>query len=266
MNTGMNLCGGIGNMMFQIATAESLVRRFSDVDLYYPNREEQFKLLENNYAWTSHAREYLTIFKNFDWGQGRTFDNPNWNIKKMPFTYETIIPQDNDLYDGYFQSEKNFPNRDFVRHLFEPSDEVIDIVSHYDDFFSGYTTCSIHVRRGNYLDLQHIHPVQTMEYYNKAIECLKPFDIDKFIVFSDDLEWCADNFKGNKFFFSEEKDYIALILMTMTNHNIIANSSLSWFGAWLADQDNRVVIAPQNWFTNNTPNDKDIIPQTWIRY
>ena len=90
---------------------------------------------------------------------------------------------------------------------------------------------------------------------------------ENFIIFSDDIKWCKNNFIGDKFTFIEgEKDYIDLWLMSLCNHNIIANSSFSWWGAWLNQNPNKKVIAPINWFgPEKKLNPKDIYCKNWIK-
>ena len=107
--------------------------------------------------------------------------------------------------------------------------------------------------------------------YDKPSRTIK--EIDKDLVFSDDIKWCKENFIGDKFLFIEEdRDYIELFLMSQCNHNIIANSSFSWWGAWLNKNENKIVVAPSKWFGENSEyikqegiNDKDILPKSWIK-
>ena len=86
-------------------------------------------------------------------------------------------------------------------------------------------------------------------------------------MFSDDLPWCKENFTGERFVFIDEKDYISLILMARCDHSVIANSSFSWWGAWLGETLDTVVIAPRHWFGDDKPKDfdADIKPQRWIQ-
>ena len=123
--------------------------------------------------------------------------------------------------------------------------------------------CSIHVRRGDYLGLPNHHPACPLEYYEEA---MKQMDDSKiFLVFSDDFGWCKENFtNSNVIFIEDNKDYIDLFLMTLCQNNIIANSSFSWWGAWLNQNENKKVIAPNKWFGKAIQhNTKDLIPPTW---
>ena len=123
---------------------------------------------------------------------------------------------------------------------------------------------SVHVRRGDYTKLQDHHPLCTVEYYEKAMAMFKDHS---FLVFSNDIEWCKENIKGPRVMYSEEESAAKdLQLMASCDHNIIANSSFSWWGAWLNDNQNKKVIAPSNWFGPTCDHSsKDIVPETWIR-
>lgn len=105
-----------------------------------------------------------------------------------------------------------------------------------------------------------------MPYFKNAISY---FGKDKlYLIISDDIEWCKKNFKGNNFFFSEgESSIVDLYLQTMCNHNIISNSSFSWWGAWLNNNPEKIVIAPKNWFGKQMKdwNLQDLIPSEWER-
>jgi hypothetical protein len=170
--------------------------------------------------------------------------------------------QNEHEYFGYFQSEKYFKHRrnDIIK-LFSPPIEFNNKINQYSDLFGNI---SLHVRRGNYVKYySDIHPPQTMIYYNQAISLL-PTDL-KILVFSDDMQWCRENFIGDRFVFIDEIDYISLYLMSKMKHHIIANSSFSWWSAWLSQYDDRIVIAPQKWLGEGIEDIKDLIPNNWIK-
>jgi hypothetical protein len=255
----LHVTGGIGNQMFIVARGESW--RSQGYNIVYPNVDFAFDYLEKNFDWTKHAREYKTIFKNFNWDEYKA--NVSLKQKRLYQMYSDFIPQDGIEYVGYFQSEKNFVDKDFIKWLFEPSDRVKDLMAKYNDLFRG-VTCSIHVRRGNYLHTNGKHPVQPLSYYTSAQKTLEPFKIDKYFVFSDDINWCKDNFRGNKLIYIKDKDYVELFLMSKCTHHIIANSAFSWWGSWLGETDDSVIIAPEHWFGDELSSEH-IIPQRWIR-
>jgi hypothetical protein len=110
----------------------------------------------------------------------------------------------------------------------------------------------MHIRRGDYVDLQNHHPLQPIEYYQKSVNIIGKNM--HYLVFSNDIEWCKLNLTKdslgvkNIVYVENMKPYEDLLLMQQCNHNIIANSSFSWWGAWLNSNDNKKVIAPKLWF------------------
>lgn len=264
------LKGGLGNIMFQLAAIETMSIDSGILSTYY-NINSQLKLINddiNHNPSIKHANEYLKIFKNFDWDKN-TNDKILFKTVNVPFHYTKITPEQNICYDGFFQSEKFFKHREReIRNLFEPSDKIVEYIQNKYSFILNSNVTSIHVRRGDYLKLSHIHPLQSAEYFTKAIEMIGINST--FLVFSDDIEWCKKTFKGNNFFFSNEKDYIELFMMSLCKNNIISNSSFSWWGSWLNKNPNKKVITPSLWFLHEAAqkkgiNPNDIIPQTFIK-
>jgi hypothetical protein len=257
-----NLKGGLGNMMFQAAFLENAAFD-NQLNTYYHSLHSHLDMLNDN---TNHcpdltyAHEYLSIFKNFNWkvDVSGTFSNKI----AVPFHYSSVDIKDNTCYDGFFQCERYFPNREFILNLFEPSDSINQELSKYDDILKG-TTCSIHVRRGDYVRLSSHHPVQSIEYFESAMNIIG--SVDKYLIFSDDIEWCEETFTdGNYFFIKDNKDYIDMFLQSKCTHNIISNSSFSWWGAWMNKNENKKVVGPSKWFgPSKTISSKNIIPESW---
>jgi len=153
---------------------------------------------------------------------------------------------DNVNLIGYFQTEKYFKHiEDEIREDFTFNKELYtDCKSFLKENF-GSEVISLHIRRGDYISNSN-HPTQSIEYYQEALSKLPDLPV---IVFSDDENWCKkqDLFKLDRFLISEKNTTDAdLCLMSLCNYHIIANSSFSWWGAWLAKSEK--VIAPQNWF------------------
>jgi hypothetical protein len=221
----------------------------------------------NNYGWIKHAEEYLDIFPNIDFYKNHYQRFVPRKSVSVGFKYEPIPAEDGVLLDGYFQSEKNFSDGAFVRWLFTPSKELCEKMNRYKKMLMLGNTCSIHVRRGNYYNLQNHHPILSMDYYTKAMNTLAPFKVDKFFVFSNDMNWCKNNFIGDQFVFVQDVDYVELFLMASCTHHIVSNSSFGWWGAWLRELPDTVTIAPEVWFGNFLPEGyaSDIIPQRWIK-
>jgi hypothetical protein len=173
------------------------------------------------------------------------------------FQYATLYAKSRDEgTDFYFQDPKYFEEYEYeIQQLFGQDIKPIDMVS-------------IHVRRGgNPINKNepayHKNPFYTnlcgTDYYERAIELFPSKD---FLVFSDDIEWCKHNLKGKQFTFCEEKDEIkALNLMAGCKDNIIANSSFSWWGAYLNPNLNKKVIAPKSWYRDGLQ--RTVCPPNW---
>lgn len=261
----INLMGGLGNVMFQIATIEYLGKAFN-MDVTYTNVDEWLNGLKNKH-WLSHAEDYVDIFPNLDLYKNH---NKRFIAKRraeVVFRYRDLGAEDGDLFVAYFQSERNFGDSGFVKWLFTPSDFIKKRVAEYDHLFNG-TTCSISVRRGNYLNYPLLHPALGADYYKRAIEHMKSEGVKKFFIFSNDIHWCKYNFWGDEYRFIEDVDYVELFLMNRCNHHIISNSSFGWWGAWLQEQQDTITIAPKDWFGMQMEEDcaADIIPARWLKF
>jgi len=172
-------------------------------------------------------------------------------------------PDNIDLV-GYFQTEKYFKHiEDEIRQDFTFIDEVSEPCKDtWKSIFGGADVLSLHVRRGDYVG-HTAHPVQSMEYYKKALSHF--FPDQPVLVCSDDPDWCRGEFTEDRFMISDGGDTrVDLCLMTMCKYHIIANSSYSWWGAWLANS--KKVIAPSKWFTGELAHKDttDIYCPGWI--
>jgi hypothetical protein len=242
------LQGGLGNQMFQIAATTGFA--FDNNDQACFNLNFSNTILQGN---PSHFyRE--NIYKNICYSENLTFDNAYHEPK---FSYTEIPYQPNLLLNGYFQSEKYFINhKDLIINLFElPIEFVKKPISNLT---------SVHIRRGDYVKLNDYHSLLDIEYYNKSIELIGD---GSFIFFSDDIEWVKQNFIGGNFYYSQyDNEILDLSLMSICDNNIIANSSFSWWGAYLNKNNDKKVIAPSQWFGPRGPKDtQDITPENWIK-
>jgi hypothetical protein len=229
--------GRTGNQLFQAATAYAHAKR-NGANVLFPNK--------NKSKYTSEPTlKLLPVYE----GQHIKFTHE----EPGDFTYQPIpyVP-DMELV-GYFQTEKHFKEYwNELRELFlEPTPDLKG-------------TVSIHVRRGDYLRHPTKHPVVTKEYILEAMSMFFGFN---YLFFSDEIEWCKENFshiRGAMFSTNtdEQKD---LELMASCEHNIISNSSFSWWGAWLNANPNKIVIAPKVWFGegNSHLKTENIIPENW---
>jgi hypothetical protein len=202
--------------------------------------------------------------------------------------------------NGYFQSEKYFNHcRDSLLRQLAPKPQLAEYIRKKYRFLADERWTSLHVRRGDYTTLAQDHPLnphpcQSPEYYSRAIEELGATNL---LVFSDDIKWCKKNFKQFNCLFVEERehlpaelssshpqfqklsnfnlesDYTEINIMAQCSDHIIANSSFSWWGAWLNQSSSKKVVAPLNWFSSqfaavSTDNPstylEDILPPDWI--
>ena len=252
------LKGGLGNMMFQVAAIEHLAHK-NNSNAYYFNVNEQFTYLDeetDHNPELSHSQEYKSIFENFHWPSGPAPEK----MANLPFEYIELPFHDGICYHGFFQSEKNFTDREFIIKLFKPSSMVKKVLERYQHLFDKGTTCSVHIRRGDYLKFPHMHNSRSMDYYNKGMEII---NADKYLIFSDDIEWCKENFVGDQYHFMGDRDYIEMFLMSQCDHNIMCSSSFSWWGSYLNTNPEKTVIAPKKWFVNNEHNETDIVPESY---
>ncbi|MBD3282360.1 MAG: alpha-1,2-fucosyltransferase [Candidatus Portnoybacteria bacterium] len=183
---------------------------------------------------------------------------------------------DNAYVKGYWQSEKYFNNiKDLIKKEFtlkQCFDNVIekDLIKKIKNVDSA----SLHIRRGDYAThkkTKRIHGLCGLDYYYRAVKKMKNLYPDvEFFIFSDDIQWAEKNLKiGSKAHFISGnyklKDYQELILLSKCNHHIIANSTFSWWGAWLSDNKDKKVFVPRRWFAINKYNTKDLIPSDWFK-
>jgi hypothetical protein len=256
-NITIQLNGGLGNMLFQIATTFSTALK----------QNKKFYCDEMMGVCPHRSYTYYTenILRKI------TFDKKT-NVQVVypenNFSFSPIPNLESNVeLKGYFQSEKYFyENRNDILELFQPSEKTKKKV---DEFFNQHSlseTCSIHIRRGDYTHLSDFHPLLDINYYEKAINIVGQ-NIN-FLIFSDDLEWCKSNlsFIKNKTFVNEFEDFEQLYLMSLCTHNIIANSTFSWWGTWLNKNENKKVIAPSLWFGRKLShyNTNDLYCKNWF--
>jgi hypothetical protein len=261
-----NLKGGLGNMLFQIATAYSLSLE-KNTKPYFPNLDNQLNYLNMEKGFNPnliHSFEYKNINP---FNSLLTIQVPrNIPSYSYPFHYQELDVHGSEfMIDGFFQSEKYFIKHESeIKELFKPTNKILKIINDKYGEYLKHKTTAVHVRRGDYIKYPNIHPVQDLQYYIKGISLTK---YDKVLIFSDDLGWCKQNFKGEDYvFIDNEKDYIELYLMSLCDNVVISNSSFSWWGGWLNNNINKVIVGPHKWFGNGVNHiTSDIIPNSWIK-
>lgn len=248
--------GGLGNMFFHISSIWTLAKDNGD-DLCLLDIDKKITdLMNDTRGDLKHAPKFRYLFNRFP------MTNQKINNRIVhPFEYKKIEYREGCEYVGYFQCEKYFLHRKKeIIDLLRPDDEIS---TRLEKYFQYYNNISLHVRRNDYVKLYpDILPPQTIEYYDNALAEL-PKDT-YVLIFSDDLQWCKKNFIGDRYVFITEFDYIEIYLMTKMKYHIIANSSFSWWGAWLSDSEK--IIAPKIWFGKNAMyNSGDLIPDNWVK-
>ena len=276
----IQLKGGLGNQMFQYALYRQLqsmgrevkiddetgfigdklripvLHRFG-IEYDRATREEIIEITDARMDIFSRIRRKLTGRKTFRIDEESGIFDPR------------ILEVETAYLVGYWQSEKYFPNPDVVADLKEtfekrPQEIMKDSVS--------WTTLqqveccesvSLHIRRTDYIDPEHIkiHHICTEKYYKDAIDKIRSLHPGAvFFIFTDDKEWCKSHFRGPNFFTvdlseDENTDIAEMLLMSRCKHHIIANSSFSWWAAWLNDNPSKIVIAPEKWINNKAMDD-----------
>ena len=290
-----NLRGGLGNQMFIYAFGKYLAQKHNTElkldNSYYEDYHRVYELnklgIKEKFASQSEI-EKLKVFKYKDILPIRFIKSKilGKESKKVPassyildsdinFRKKYLKLPDNVYLDGLFQSEKFFRGiKDILRQDFQLKNELDQANKSFLEKIKTSNSVSLHIRRGDYITNSWAMKelgVCSIEYYKKSIDYIgSKIESPVFFVFSDDLEWVKNNFDikqpcvyvdcndGN----TGEKD---LELMKNCKHHICANSSFSWWGAWLGEEVNTINIVPEKWFKGEYFNDKYLIPDRWVK-
>ena len=256
--------GRLANQMFQYASLKGIAR----------NRGYDFSIPPANVFGKRDpvvATAELNIYDVFGLDKKNTVGLfPNQVLAERMHTFDAELfhncPDNIDIF-GYYQTHKYFEHiEDEIREDFTFDPELVKSCKEFLEYtFVFRDVIALHIRRGDYVSNPN-HPSQSMEYYQRGLEMLPDLDV---IVFSDDTEWCKEQeiFSTDRFSISEGNTTDAdLCLMSLCQYHIIANSSFSWWGAWLAKS--KRVIAPKNWFggdcVNKDVSDMEFANWTWI--
>lgn len=277
--------GGLGNQMFQYAFYKALQKRFPDVkaDLHgfndYPlhNGFELDSIFEIKINKVSLFVSNLYYIHNRKWIYKRL--RRVLNLKKcyqeeavyFKFDPSLLTNPESRYYWGYWQNFNYFKDisdelqSDF--HFKNPLDKKNQAVLNQ---IGKTNSIAIHIRRGDYLKDPLLGGVCDLEYYLNAIKHIQSkLTSTKFFIFSDDIPWCMDNLNlHDSEFISWNKgpsSYIDLQLMSACKHQIIANSSFSWWAAWLNKNPEKIIICPKYWVSQNNQEMNMQMPEDWIR-
>jgi hypothetical protein len=280
--------GGIGNQMFQYAAAKALCVKtgipfkvhfddpYKDVNRVY--NLDVFKL-EVQHATKKEIQQFgpLAGIKKRIGDVLSLFGKRNYFQEKEYFVFDDqfFACADGTYLYGFWQTEKYFKQieaqiRNDFSFKISPSsanEKLIEQINNTE-------AVSVHIRRGDYVTVEKtntVHGVCSLDYYQKAIDLI----VDKipnavFYFFSDDMDWVKVNMQIEQpsvyvDINDDAHNYEDLRLMSYCKHNIIANSSFSWWGAWLNNSPSKIVIAPQKWANVEGLKTQDLIPETWIR-
>jgi glycosyl transferase family 11 len=286
----VKLTGGLGNQMFQYAVGRKLAIQFNTKLIFDNSFFENHKFCKFGLSQYNISQRIITPGEQiiFDLKPAKTLLSKLYYkvlrsilepmvITEKQFNFDSGIfsKAKNNLYlKGYWQTEKYFSDiktvliSDFT--LKNPPEQKNKEAS---DRIKSANSVSLHVRRGDYLkpENHYFQNICGQEYYAKAIDYIsKEVTSPVFFIFSDDMHWARENIKTSFEtvfidFNNTENHWEDMRLMSLCKHNIIANSSFSWWGAWLNTNANKIVIAPKQWFNYTEQNYSDVVPDNWVK-
>lgn len=263
----VRIVGGLGNQMFQYAYAEALQQKGFDVQIDI----SKFKTYKLHGGY--HLDKYNIDLKTSGFIPtllSLLKIKKNIKEKNLLFDENLLKLSGNEFVKGYFQTEEYFTNiRDILLNQFVIKGNLSDTTIQYaKDIKNHKNSCSIHIRRGDFISDQKansVHGTCDLDYYQKAIDLVhSKFKETHFFIFSDDIPWAKTNLKIENTSYIDHKTipHEDIHLMSLCNHNITANSSFSWWAAWLNQHKNKTVIAPKKWFIDK---ENEVACKNWIQ-
>jgi hypothetical protein len=289
----VKLIGGLGNQLFQYAAARRLscmlqttlkldatyfkAHKLRTYSLHPFNIQEVFASPGELGQVEGRSRKGLDRII-FRLGQKLKL-RYQWTVIRESYTGlldPRVINASGDVYlSGYWQSEEYFADiQDVIRREFTIEYEQDPQSKEIAQMIDNTQAVSIHIRRGDYISdprTHQVHGICDLEYYQEcARQIAEKVAQPHFFAFSDDPRWVTENLRLEypiTFVTHNDvsKGYEDLRLMSMCQHHIIANSSFSWWGAWLNSNPNKTVFAPRKWFNDSRYDTNDVIPHTWIK-
>lgn len=289
----VQLSGGLGNQMFQYAFGKHLAINTQSeliLDLAYIQSKLPFKKFSTPMQYELDIFNLNVDCKTLYFSNGITYPlakleyylktkrNTNKNNtlieSGMQFNADYLEKDEPLFIQGNFQSELYFKDIEsdiredfeFIHPLEEQNQQILNQIK-------SSNSISIHIRRGDYLSIKNNASkfrALELDYYKNAMSILEnKMENITYFVFSDDINWVKENFKthAETIFINHNKgklSYIDMQLMSNCQHNIIANSTFSWWAAWLNANKNKIVVAPKTWFLIDELNQNDIVPTSWI--
>ena len=281
----VKLQGGLGNQMFQFAAGKTLALKH-DVPMFI---DESFLDLDPGDSYTKRHLELdqlnvaikragsnicERLLKRSLWRRITTGSSSRVLNEGAGFNRKFFSAGDTVYLEGFWQSELYFAGiREVLLGEFTPRYSFTGVNAQYLEKIKKYESVAIHVRRGDYVHLKtagSFHGVTGMDYYNRAINYFESHQSGyRFFVFSDDIQWCKQHFNTVKNITFVESDpeftSVDMFLMKNCSHQIICNSSYSWWAAWLNESHDKIVVAPKKWFAVPRKDEEAIYAKTWIR-
>jgi hypothetical protein len=291
----VQLTGGLGNQLFQYAMGRALSERSKDtllldINSYSWDTLRKYELgvcnIRAHYASKAeieNIKQSNPLFKDRLINKLKRTPLPYFQLpylKEQSFKFDLnyINFKSNNVYvEGYWQSENYFKKirAILLKEILIEDSSFSSVFNKYKSIIRQTKDCvSIHIRRGDYVsntETTAFHGLCGLDYYRDAMHHIESsISNPTYFVFSDDKAYVKEVFNSEKNIIIVEDlphDYEELFLMSYCSHNIIANSSFSWWGAWLNDSSNKQVVAPARWFANIEMNNQtqSLIPQSWIR-
>ncbi len=286
----VRLQGGLGNQLFQYAVGRHLAEIHKtvlkiDISFFETYELHTYSIwpfnIQENIASADEVATLTTRRRGIvERAATRLLRRPSKlatpYIQERQFHFDSgILNLPDGVYlDGYWQSEKYFADiAAIVRQEFSVKTLLAGKDKELAERMASCESVSLHIRRGSFLlpPYNATHGTCSLDYYFKCVEYLtQAVKHPHFFIFSDEPQWAHDNLKfpypttyvdHN----GADKDYEELRLMSLCKHHIIANSTFSWWGAWLGTWPQKMVMAPQKWFADDARDTRDLIPETWIR-
>lgn len=278
------ILGGLGNQLFQYAAGKTLSVQHQSKLLLDVRAFDEYKLRNFDLAAFNINLQYATEEQITPFLSRTTFGKLRDNVfpmrlrkvykpKHFHFDKKFFAAPSTIYLQGYWQSEKFFaPIKDEIREDIVLRPEHIGNILHIGRDIADKCAIAVHIRRGDYNNSEALdmHGMLDQSYYKPAIQLIQDKYPDAiFYFFSDDINWAKQNLPvENAIYVSGNLSKTHLedfYLMSQCKHNIIANSSFSWWAAWLNNNPGKTVITPKNWFNNGPKDLQDLIPEGWLK-
>jgi hypothetical protein len=261
------LIGGLGNQMFQYAVARRLAYQYNEPLKLDITAFQEYQLREY-YLHPFNIMEQIATPDDINSLKTRRFKEEHFHFDPL------VLRLSGDLYlEGYWQSEKYFKNiASIIRQDFSIKPPLCEVNLELANQIKSCEAVAVHFRRGDYVTnsvTNQFHGVCSFDYYQHALQKIaSQVGEPHFFIFSDEPEWVMQQVRLEYQFSivavnGIEQPHEDLRLMSLCKHHIIANSTFSWWGAWLAPYDAKVVYAPRRWFDKADLDCRDLIPETW---